>query len=75
MEIFLSKKKKIKLSIIFLNPKKNLKFDTSLEIEKNPFHLNFLNYKKDQDDKLKIIILGVKNLLSNEINFKNISIK
>ena len=37
--------------------------------------MNFLNYKKDQDDKLKIIILGVKNLLSNEINFKNISIK
>ena len=34
-----------------------------------------MNYKKDQDDKLKIIILGVKNLLSNEINFKNISIK
>ena len=34
-----------------------------------------MNYKKNQDDKLKIIILGVKNLLSNEINFKNISIK
>ena len=59
----------------FLKSKKNLKFDTSLEIKKNPFHLNFLNYKKDQDDKLKIIILGVKNFLSNEINFKNISIK
>ena len=59
----------------FFKSKKNLKFDTSLEIKKNPFHLNFLNYKKDQDDKLKIIILGVKNLLSNEINFKNISVK
>ena len=34
-----------------------------------------MNYKKDQDDKLKIIILGVKNLLSNEINLKDISIK
>ena len=31
--------------------------------------------KKDQDDKLKIVILGVKNLLSNEINLKDISIK
>ena len=59
----------------FFKSKKNLKFDTSLEIIKNPFHLNFLNYKKDQDDELKIIILGVKDLLSNEINFKNISIK
>ena len=34
-----------------------------------------MNYKKNQDDKLKIIILGIKNLLSDEINFKNISIK
>ena len=34
-----------------------------------------MNYEKNQDNKLKIIILGVKNLLSNEINFKNISIK
>ena len=59
----------------FLKSKKNLKFDSSIEIKKNPFHLNFLNYKKNQDDKLEIIILGVKNLLSNQINFKNISIK
>ncbi len=59
----------------FSKSKTNLKFDASLEIKKNPFHLNFLNYKKDQDDKLKIVILGVKNLLSNEINFKDISIK
>ena len=59
----------------FLKSKKNLKFDTSLEIKKNPFHLNFLNYKKHQDEKLEIIIIGIKNLLSNEINFKNISIK
>ena len=59
----------------FLKSKKNLKFDTSLEIKKNPFHINFLNYKKNQDDKLEIFILGVKNLSSKEINFKNISIK
>ncbi len=59
----------------FSKSKKNLKFDISLEIKKNFFHLNFLNYKKDQDDKLKIIILGNKNLLSNEINFNEISIK
>ena len=54
---------------------KILKFDTSLEIKKNPFRLNFLNYKKDQGDKLEIIILGNKNLLSNEINLKNVLIK
>ena len=71
----LIQKEKDNIKYNFFKSKKNLKFDTSLEIEKNPFHLNFLNYKKDQDDKLKIIILGVKNLLSNEINFKNISIK
>ena len=71
----LIQKEKDNIKYNFSKSKKNLKFDTSLEIKKNPFHLNFLNYKKDQDDKLKIIILGVKNLLSNEINFKNISIK
>ena len=75
MEIFLIQKEKDNIKYNFSKSKKNLKFDTSLEIKKNPFHLNFLNYEKNQDDKLKIIILGVKNLLSNEINFKNISIK
>ncbi len=71
----LIQKEKDNIKYNFFKSKKNLKFDTSLEIKKNLFHLNFLNYKKDQDEKLKIIILGVKNLLSNEINFKNISIK
>ena len=52
-----------------------LSFDLNLIITKNPFHLNFLNYKKDRDDKLEFIILGNKSLLSNEINLKNISIK
>ncbi|MDC2987692.1 hypothetical protein OAX99_00715 [Candidatus Pelagibacter sp.] len=71
----LIQKEKDNIKYNFSKSKKNLKFDTSLEIKKNPFHLNFLNYEKNQDNKLKIIILGVKNLLSNEINFKNISIK
>ena len=71
----LIQKEKDNINYNFLKSKTNLKFDTSLEIKKNPFHLNFLNYKKDQDDKLKIVILGVKNLLSNEINLKDISIK
>ena len=70
-----TQKEKDNIKYNFSKSKKNLKFDTSLEIKKNPFHLNFLNYKKNQDDKLKIIIHGVKNLSSNEINFKNISIK
>ena len=59
----------------FSKSKKNLKFDTLLEIKKNPFQINFLNYKKDKDNKLEIIILGEKSLLSNEINLSNISIK
>ncbi len=68
-------KKNDNIKYNFFKSKEKLKFDTSLEIIKNPFHMNFLNYKKDQDDRLKITILGVKNLLSNEINFKNIFIK
>ena len=59
----------------FSKSRENLKFDTLLEVKKNPFHINFLNYKKDRDHKLEMIILGNKNLLSNEINLKNISIK
>ncbi len=70
----LIQKEKDNINYNFSKSKKNLKFNTSLEIKKNPFHLNFLNYKKNQDDKLKIIILGIKNLLSDQINFKNISI-
>ncbi len=71
----LIQKEKDNINYNFSKSKTNLKFDTSLEIKKNPFHLNFLNYKKDQDDELKIVILGVKNLLSNEINLKDILIK
>ncbi len=71
----LIQKEKDNINYNFSKSKTNLKFDTLLEIKKNPFHLNFLNYKKDQDNKLKIVILGVKNLLSNEINLKDISIK
>ena len=59
----------------FFKSKKNLRFDTLLKIQKNPFHLNFLNFKNDESEKLEIIILGDKNLLSNEINLKNISIR
>ncbi len=71
----LIQKERDNINYNFLKSKTNLKFDTSLEIKKNPFHLNFLNYKKDQDEKLKIVILGVKNFLSNEIIFKDILIE
>ncbi len=71
----LIQKEKDNINYNFSKSKTTFKFDTSLIIKKNPFHLNFLNYKKDQDDKLKIVILGAKNLLSNEINLKEISIK
>ncbi len=71
----LIQKERDNINYNFLKSKTNLKFDTSLEIKKNPFHLNFLNYKKDQDEKLKIVILGIKNFLSNEIIFKDILIE
>ena len=71
----LLQKEKDNIEYKFSKTKKNLKFDTLLTIKKNPFQLNFLNYKKDQDDKLEIIILGSKNLSSNKINLENISIK
>ena len=71
----LLQKEKDKIKYNFSKSKKNLKFDTLLVIKKNPFQLNFLNYKKDKEDKLEIIILGDKSFLSNEINLKNISIK
>jgi len=71
----LIQKEKDDIKYNFLKSKKKLKFDTSLKIKKNPFHMNFLNYRKDQDDKLNIIILGVKDLLSNEINLENVSIE
>ena len=71
----LLQKEKDYIKYNFSKSKKNVKFEAFLEIKKNPFQLNFLNYKKDQDDKLEIIIIGDKNLLSNEINLKNISIK
>ncbi len=71
----LIQKEKDNIKYNFTKSKKNLKFDSSLEIKKNPFHLNFLNFKKDQGDKLEIIIFGDKDLLSNEINLKNIIIK
>ena len=71
----LIQKEKDYINYNFSKSKKNLKFETLLEIQKNPFHLNFLNYEKDQDEKLEIVILGNKSLSSNEINFKNISVK
>jgi len=70
----LIQKEKDNIRYNFSKSKKSLIFDTSLEIKKNPFRLNFLNFKKDQGDKLEIKVFGNKNLLSNEINLKNISI-
>jgi len=71
----LLQKEKDNIKYNFSKSKKNLKFDTLLEIKNNPFQLNFLNYKKGKDDKLELIILGDKSFISNEINLKNISIK
>ena len=65
--------KKMILNIIFQNQRWILNFDTLLEIKKNPFQINFLNYKKDENKKLEIIVVGNKNLSSNQISLKKIS--
>ncbi len=55
--------------------KKNLKFNTLININKNLFNINFLNFNKNQNSNLNLSFNGKKNLISNEISFKNIIIK
>ena len=71
-DIFLQNKKdKLNYSI---NKKNNLfYFETFLEINKNPFLLDILNYKKNELGQAKIHLKGIKT--DKEINLKLISIE
>ncbi len=52
-----------------------IKFNTLIDIKKNPFYLDFLNFKKNENSNLSISLNGNKNLSSNELSIKNINIK
>ncbi len=57
-----------KLDYIIMKDKGGIKFDTLIEVKDNPLSINFLNFKKDTNDRAKINFKG-------EINEKNIKIE
>ena len=69
--ILIEKDDKIKYKIT--KNKKNIEFNTSLEILNNKFKLDFINYEKKDKDNLKIDIKGKKDL-KGDIYFKEISL-
>jgi hypothetical protein len=52
---------------------KDFNFNTTFEINDNPFLLSFLNYEKSKNNKAKIIIDGTK-FQNNTINIKSASL-
>jgi len=58
-----------------IKSKDNIKFNTLINIKKNPFNLNFLNFQKNKNSNLKISFNGNKNLSSRELVIKKINIK
>ncbi len=52
-----------------------IKFNTLIDIKKNPFYLDFLNFQKNKNSNLSISFNGNKNLSSKELFIKNINIK
>jgi len=52
-----------------------IKFNTLIDIKKNPFYLDFLNFQKNKNSNLSISFNGNKNLSSKELFIKNIDIK
>tara|TARA_Y100000591_G_scaffold231236_1_gene202160 strand:- start:1445 stop:3643 length:2199 start_codon:yes stop_codon:yes gene_type:complete len=54
---------------------KDLKFNTSIKIKKNPTNFKVLNFQKDSNSNLEIIVNGRKNLQSNETFLKKILVK
>ena len=52
-----------------------IKFSTFIDIKKNPFYLDFLNFQKNKNSNLSISFNGNKNLSSKELFIKNIDIK
>ena len=63
-----------KINYQFTKFKKEIKFNTLIEISENPFVFELLNYQKSNNSDLRINIVGNKNLNSNDIIFKDISL-
>ena len=58
-----------------IRSKKDLKFNTLIRIKKNPMNIDLLNFKKQLNSNLEIILSGNKNLVSKEILLKKILLK
>ncbi len=58
-----------------IKSKKDLKFNTLIRIKKNLVNLDLLNFQKELDSNLEIILSGNKNLISKEILLKKILLK
>ena len=54
--------------------KNEVKFNTTLNISKNPFKIDILNYKKNENSKLKLNFQG-KNNIKEKLIFDEISLK
>ena len=52
-----------------------IKFNSLINIQKNPFSINFLNFQKNKNSNLDIRLSGNKNLSTEQILIKNINIK
>ena len=55
--------------------KKDIKFNTLITIKKNPTNLKVLNFQKDLNSNLEIILNGNKNLKSSETFLKKFFVK
>jgi hypothetical protein len=72
-EVFLQNEiDKIKYEI--LKRKNEFQFNTTLNISKNPFELDLLNYQKNEKSVLELN-LKVKQIIKNELIFDEISLK
>ena len=58
-----------------IRSKKDLKFNTLIRIKKNLMNLETLNFQKELDSDLEIILSGNKDLISKEILLKKILLK
>ncbi len=58
-----------------IRSKKELKFNTLIRIKKNLMNLETLNFQKELDSDLEIILSGNKDLISKEILLKKILLK
>ncbi|MDA7838556.1 hypothetical protein N9A15_05130 [Candidatus Pelagibacter sp.] len=61
------------LSYNIINDDGKIIFDTKLNITKNPFIINFLDYKKKKENRSEILLKGIYKK-NKELIFKNISI-